>query len=866
MSHDLTTYRDAATFSADHPVQRDALGDSQPHAPSKCKTPGAADPSIRGMAQCPLAGSLAQRPHWAWVALMGLLLGCSSESTDGGKSPGGTSATSTAASSGGSTARRPEPANADEVLQRMAAAYRQANSYADHGQIRLMFQRDGEKVDEVADFSVALQRPDRFRLQCYQGAMVSDGKTLWASIAELPDQVLVTDAPPQLTLDAIYFEPTLTSVLTEGVAGAAIQMSLLLSDDALDPILADTQPPRLLDPAKVKDRLCYRVRCGRADGDLVFWIDREDYTLRRIDYPIREFREQLASSGVEVQNLALWAEFHDARLNPALEPVAFQFEVPQETQRVARFNTYPPPTPPSRLMGKALRDFSFVDLDGSRVTRESLEGKVVIVDVWATWCQPCMHSLPNLNRVYQQYKDNPRVAFLAVSIDESTVPNEKLVEAFEGIQVDLPIVRDPDLHARDTFEVAGLPNLLLISPEGVLEDNEVGMNPQLAEVLPAKIDKLLAGESLYEEAMKRYEDEKARYEQSMQTAMTEAPAAGTTVDNAAETTPASEPSTLKLVPLWESTDVKEPGNILVLPGANGSPRLLVNEGWRSVAELDSQGKLIVRHELDIPETAVVSILRQGTTAAGETIFIGTATTQDQIHVFDAQWKRLWSYPPENEAEVADVQMADLDGDGTDEILVSFWSTRGVECLDLQGKRLWAYGELENVFRIAPWHDASGATHLLCAHSAGTLARLDTQGKYLNEIGVGHRFVRHFSAIEPPGEEAQLCALSPVSGGSDVLVGFTPTGAEQWAYDLPAGLHRQPIEMITRGQLFAGQPSHWIVAAADGSLHMIHDDGTLADRFNTGATLHGMATMQADGQRVLLLSTSQGIKAWNCSNP
>ncbi len=61
-------------------------------------------------------------------------------------------------------------------------------------------------------------------------------------------------------------------------------------------------------------------------------------------------------------------------------------------------------------------NFSGTDLSGHRVTLGGLEGKVVVVNFWATWCAPCLQELPFLQRFYDKYKDDGLVV-LAVSTD-----------------------------------------------------------------------------------------------------------------------------------------------------------------------------------------------------------------------------------------------------------------------------------------------------------------------------------------------------------------------------------------------------------------------------------------------------------------
>ncbi len=63
-------------------------------------------------------------------------------------------------------------------------------------------------------------------------------------------------------------------------------------------------------------------------------------------------------------------------------------------------------------------DFTAVDLNGKKVALSSLKGKIIYVDMWATWCGPCLAEMPKLEEVKAKYKDNPNVVFLSLSIDD----------------------------------------------------------------------------------------------------------------------------------------------------------------------------------------------------------------------------------------------------------------------------------------------------------------------------------------------------------------------------------------------------------------------------------------------------------------
>src|SRR3972149_302889 len=121
--------------------------------------------------------------------------------------------------------------------------------------------------------------------------------------------------------------------------------------------------------------------------------------------------------------------------------------------------------------------------------------------------------LPLLEKVYQQYKANDKLAFLAVSVDQADLKDEKLRDAFKELGVTVPIARDPEQHAAKVFETMSIPTTFLLGSSGAVQDYQMGVKPDYDAELTAKLDQLLAGKDIYSETLKRLAQERAQYQE-----------------------------------------------------------------------------------------------------------------------------------------------------------------------------------------------------------------------------------------------------------------------------------------------------------------------------------------------------------------
>jgi len=129
------------------------------------------------------------------------------------------------------------------------------------------------------------------------------------------------------------------------------------------------------------------------------------------------------------------------------------------------------------LMNERASGFTLVDLDGNKVSLDSLKGKTVIVDFWATWCGPCKASFPAMQKLVDLHKNDRNVAFLFVDTWETA--DDKKQNAADFIKKSpytFHVLLDNDSKVVANYKVDGIPTKFVIDKDGMVRFKAVGFD------------------------------------------------------------------------------------------------------------------------------------------------------------------------------------------------------------------------------------------------------------------------------------------------------------------------------------------------------------------------------------------------------
>jgi len=147
-----------------------------------------------------------------------------------------------------------------------------------------------------------------------------------------------------------------------------------------------------------------------------------------------------------------------------------------------------PAAPPNPQIGFVAPDFTLDTNDGKTITLSELRGKVVLINLWASWCPPCRAEMPALDRVYRKYRE---AGFVVLAVNTTYQDSEADARAFaQNLGLTFPILFDRDGATSRRYRLQALPTSFFVGRDGMIRDVVLG-GPMNEALIASRVEGLL---------------------------------------------------------------------------------------------------------------------------------------------------------------------------------------------------------------------------------------------------------------------------------------------------------------------------------------------------------------------------------------
>ena len=365
-------------------------------------------------------------------------------------------------------APKPDPivsSDAKLLLDRMRDAYQNLKTAEFNGTVSSNVDAGGEQENSETKFVSSFADPVTFR-HAGEGNLAagSNGEKLFV-FNESAKEYLLLDAPKQGGLEEM-----------PGMIGGLLQaqnpslLFALLPDPTTEFTKSFANINRAPDvDLDGKKHPTLVLEPHEKDGNLSLVFDPDTHLLRQLRVDLRPTLEARGLTDIKVAEALV--DYSSTKTGIEFAAGHFAWTPPQDARDVTASLHAAEEPAESELLGKPAPDFQLTTLEGESVTLADLKGQIVVLDFWASWCAPCIESLPHLGKLHAEKREGVKV--FAVNLRE----DKAKVEAFmKSKGIDLPVLLDSEGKVAEKYNVVSIPQTVVIGQDGTVKKVVVGLS------------------------------------------------------------------------------------------------------------------------------------------------------------------------------------------------------------------------------------------------------------------------------------------------------------------------------------------------------------------------------------------------------
>jgi len=358
-------------------------------------------------------------------------------------------------------AGRADP-SAAELLAKVSQRYKGLHMFLVDADTRVTVSQQGQTAMGEQKTLLAVGEQGMFRVEMSEGGtmqvLLSDGKFTWRA---LPQQKVWSKQEVAQDVSSDENDDTPTEFQGKDLF-SRVQRSLITRYTGLarysGAAVIDKSDRVKFNGSKVD---CWVLRIPTPGSVNRLYVAKDGF------WVVRHVETQMHGSGLPTE-----ATTEYKRIVEGMPPAElFEFEPANGSKEVADVSL--PGERDASLVGRRAADFTLKTISGEPVHLAELRGKVVLLDFWATWCQPCRRELPTIEALSRKYKER-NVIVLGINDEDVSTARRFL----EKNHPDLETLHDAGRKVHRTYGCNAIPTVIVIDPQGKVVAQFVGQRSE----------------------------------------------------------------------------------------------------------------------------------------------------------------------------------------------------------------------------------------------------------------------------------------------------------------------------------------------------------------------------------------------------